>query len=114
MIFSLGTSISEIPNGSKYNIFVTTKGINTLHGKINTGNSAWGALQLANHLGYDKIMLLGVDADRSPRIDGGYPNELCHLPLLFDSANLNVVNCGKMDCKFPKMSIKEGLEWLIS
>lgn len=90
------------------------KGINRNEGQINTGNSAWGALQLAVHLGFDRIMLLGVDADRNSRVEGGYPNNLCHLPLLFDSAvgEVDFINCGKMVSNVPKMSIEDGLKWV--
>src|SRR5690554_412584 len=40
---------------------------------IHTGNSAWGALGLAYHLGAKKVALVGVDADINPRIEGGVP-----------------------------------------
>lgn len=91
------------------------KTLNRYPGRINTGNSAWGALGLAYHLGAEKVILVGVDADRSPRIDGGVPNVLSHLPLLFDSAvgELPIVNCGAMQCALPSMTIEEGMTWLM-
>ena len=55
-------------------------------GAVNTGNSAWGALGLAYHLGYRDVLLVGVDGTHDERIGGGYPNNLSHLPLLFRSA----------------------------
>lgn len=82
---------------------------------IHTGNSAWGALGLAYHLGAEKVMLVGVDADSNPRVEGGIPNNLCHLPELFNSAigQIDFINCGNMESDVPKMTIDEGLKWLL-
>ena len=55
-------------------------------GAVHTGNSAWGALGLAFHLGFRDVLLVGVDGSSAPRIEGGRPNNLSHLPLLFASA----------------------------
>lgn len=73
-------------------------GINKIPGHINSGNSAWGALGLAWHLGFRDVALIGVDASNDERVEGGRPNELKHLPLLFASAlpDMRVVSCGKM------------------
>lgn len=89
-------------------------GLNKQAGCINTGNSAYGAVNLAYHLGAKKIMLVGVDASQHPRIEGGTPNNLSHLPLLFSSLRdeLPIVNCGNMQSNLPKMSIEQGLAWL--
>lgn len=89
-------------------------GISPDKNKIHSGNSAWGALQLAHHLGYRRALLIGVDASSEPRLEGGLTNDLCHLPLLFNSIgdDMDVVNCGFMDCDLPKMSIEDGLAWL--
>lgn len=82
--------------------------------RIHTGNSAWGALQLAYHLGATKVALVGVDASAASRIEGGRPNNLSHLPRLFESAlgKINFVNCGHMQSRVPVMSIAEGMKWL--
>jgi hypothetical protein len=75
---------------------------------IHTGNSAWGALGLARHLGFTDVALVGVDATSEPRIEGGRPNNLSHLPLLFASTlkQINVVSCGKL-MGIPKMPFAE-------
>lgn len=90
-------------------------GLNKNPGEINTGNSAFGALGLAYHLGAKKVALVGVDANTDERIEGGNPNNLSHLPLLFESAlgQIELVNCGKMQSRVPQMSISEGMQWLL-
>lgn len=56
-------------------------------GKVHSGNSAWGALGLAYHLGYTDVLLVGVDGTGDPRqSDRRRPNNLSHLPILFRSA----------------------------
>lgn len=86
-------------------------------GSINTGNSAWGALQLAYKMGCTKAALVGVDANEQERLEGGKPNNLSHLPLLFESAmkfpGFKFINCGHMQSKVPKMSIEDGMKWLM-
>lgn len=83
-------------------------------GKIHTGNSAWGALGLAYHLGARRVALVGVDATQEPRAEGGEPNNLSHLPLLFATAidQIEVVSCGRMG-GVPQMTIEEGMTWLM-
>ncbi|HHA1396931.1 hypothetical protein [Enterobacter soli] len=79
---------------------------------IHNGNSAWGALGLAYHLGFKDVALVGVDATQEARVHtGGKPNNLSHLPLLFKSAlpQINVVSCGKLN-SIPQMSINEWLK----
>lgn len=92
-------------------------GMNRRVGQINTGNSAWGALQLARKLGARRAALVGVDASSEPRIEGGQPNNLSHLPLLFESAletpGFEFVNCGAMQSRVPQMTIDEGMAWLL-
>lgn len=85
-------------------------------GCINTGNSAWGALGLAYHLGAERVALMGVDADQSERIGGGRPNDLSHLPLLFESAlgQIDFINCGRMRSAVPKMTVQDGMRWLMN
>nr|WP_298117431.1 hypothetical protein [uncultured Pseudomonas sp.] len=90
------------------------KTLSTEHGCIHTGNSAWGALGLAYHLGAERVALVGVDASADERIEGGRCRDLSHLPLLFESAlpQIELLNCGAMRSRVPKMTIKEGMEWL--
>lgn len=54
--------------------------------QIATGNSAYGALNLAYHLGASEIILLGISGDQRPKFDGTYCKCLSHLPDLFESA----------------------------
>ena len=61
-------------------------GLCDIHGTIHTGNSAWGALGMAWHLGFRDVLLIGVDGTDDQRTsDGKRPNNLSHLPLLFQS-----------------------------
>lgn len=73
-------------------------GICKTPGCIHTGNSAWGALGLAWHLGFRDVALVGVDADNSERVEGGLSGDLSHLPLLFGSAlpDMRVTSCGAL------------------
>lgn len=82
---------------------------------INSGNSAFGALGLAYHLGAEKVLLIGVDGTMEPRVEGGRSGALQHLPRLFDSAahQIQMVNCGNLKArKIKKMPLDKGLEWL--
>lgn len=90
-------------------------GLSKRIGEIHTGNSAWGALGLAYHLGATKVILVGVDASSDERLEGGKPNNLSHLPLLFESAldQVQLVNCGAMKSLVPQMNIREGVSWLM-
>ncbi len=74
---------------------------------IHSGNSAYGALGLAYHLGFKEVALIGVDATNQPRIEGGRSNNLSHLPLLFASARpqIDVVSCGELT-GIPQMSLE--------
>lgn len=89
-------------------------GLTNRVGQINTGNSAYGALGLAYHLGAEKVALVGVDASSAPRVEGGVPNNLSHLPLLFESAigQIDFINCGEMISAVPTKTIKDGMDWL--
>ncbi|CAI3796020.1 hypothetical protein [Rheinheimera sp. MM224] len=86
------------------------KGINTTPGHINTGNSSWGALGLAYHLGFTDVALIGVDGSTDLKVDGGNSYELRHLNPLFASAlpQINVVSCGKLN-SIPQMSFDQWL-----
>lgn len=89
-------------------------GLCTHMGSIHTGNSAWGALGMAYHLGATKVALVGVDANAEPRVEGGRSRDLSHLPILFESAikQMDIVNCGAMRSRVPAMTIEEGMQWL--
>ena len=54
--------------------------------QIHSGNSAWGAIQAAYHLGARRVVLVGVDATQDAKPDGSAPNNLSHLPMLIRSA----------------------------
>lgn len=74
------------------------RGICKTPGAIHTGNSAWGALGLAWHLGFRDVALVGVDGCNGSRVEGGTPGNLSHLPLLFASAapDMRVTSCGAL------------------
>lgn len=78
--------------------------------QIHTGNSAYGALGLAWHLGFTDVALMGVDGTEEARIEGGQPGNLSHLPLLFASAlpQIRVVSCGKLT-GIPQMHFEDWL-----
>lgn len=89
---------------------------------IHTGNSAYGALGLAYHFRPQKICLFGVDGNNLEKIEGGYPNNLEHLPKLFFSAIDQLKKRGialklaspysKVTC-FETCDMKKGVEWLM-
>ncbi|HCA7080782.1 TPA: norphogenetic protein [Citrobacter sedlakii] len=87
------------------------RGLSEKKTQIHSGNSAYGALGLAYHLGFSDVALVGVDATSERRIGGGQPNNLSHLPLLFSSAlpQINVVSCGALG-GIPRMRFEEWLE----
>lgn len=91
-------------------------GINKTYGHINTGNSAWGALGLAHHMGCQKVALIGVDGCNSYRSSGGKSRNLSHLSTLFQSYNGNpeVINLSRFSNirRFPKFCLGDGLKWL--
>lgn len=90
-------------------------GLSELPGVIHSGNSAFGALGLAYHLGAKKVVLVGVDGTDQRRVEGGRSGNLSHLPALFQSAlgQIEIVNCGKLDAPMiPKMTMKDALEWV--
>lgn len=83
-------------------------GLNTEPGNINTGNSAYGALGLAYHLGFTDVLLIGVDATEEPRIEGGKPSDLSHLPKLFKSAKDQIkIRSAGLISGIPKITIKD-------
>lgn len=92
------------------------KGMSKELGRIHTGNSVWGALQLAVHDGATRVLLVGVDADTAPKLEGGRSNDLSHLPELFESAlpDVDLASAGRMQWAGPQLTIEEGLKWLMS
>lgn len=89
---------------------------------INTGNSAWGAFQLAILMGAKKIGLFGVDGFGG-YVYGGQPMDLIKLmPSLFESSKRQLNEKGievrngspnsTVDC-FPRMTREEVRDWLI-
>lgn len=93
--------------------------------KIHTGNSLYGALGLAYHWRPKKILILGLDANKEPRVSGEGPclTSLEHLPLLFSTSltqlnanNIQVVNASpnsSVGC-FRRESVSKGLSWILS
>lgn len=63
---------------------------------ISTGNSAYGALNLAYHMNPKEIVILGVDGNRiAPKFDNKHCiGTLDHLPTLFESAVQQLTNRG--------------------
>lgn len=89
-------------------------GLSDEKGRIHTGNSAYGALGLAYHLGARRAVLIGVDASGEKRIEGGHSRNLSHLPMLFASAlpQMEIVSCGRLD-SVPQMTTDRAFEWLM-
>ena len=87
--------------------------MNKTQGCINTGNSAWGALGLAWHLGFKDVALIGVDANGEQRCEGGRSQNLSHLPMLFTTAvgDFDRLVClGKMQAPgIPNITLEEWL-----
>ena len=113
-IDSLGTYPEPLPQGTpEWWLWRlgAKRGICKEQGRIHTGNSAWGALGVAWHLGYHDVALIGVDANDEPRVEGGRSNNLSHLPLLFASAlpDMKVVSCGALS-SIPQMTFKDWYE----
>lgn len=87
---------------------------------INTGNSAYGALNLALHMGAKRIAILGVDATSRYFYSDGTPGRLDHLPRLFSTAvpclgSARVVNgspSSRVTC-FEKMTPEEAVIWAV-
>lgn len=82
----------------------------TTPGEIHTGNSSWGALGLAYHLGFKHVALIGVDGTSEPTLCGRKTGDHRHLNALFESAigQINVVSCGGVN-SIPQMSIGDWL-----
>lgn len=68
-------------------------------GVIHVGNSAYGALGLAYHLGFTRVALIGVDCVAPyRRVGGGSSGSLAHVPVMFASARkfVDITSCGYM------------------
>lgn len=99
-------------------------GLSSDPGVINTGNSAWGALQVARFLNPRFICLFGVDGSHHGYAfgPGGPATPLNHLPLLFASSAeqfrregvgiLNASPTSILTC-FPKTTPPVGVQWLL-
>lgn len=94
---------------------VSAPGLSKHRGVIHSGNSAFGAVGLAYHLGARRVALIGVDGTNETRVEGGKSGDLSHLPALFESAlgQIEIVNCGKLDSDLiPRMTVSEAIEWM--
>jgi hypothetical protein len=92
-------------------------------GGVSTGNSLYGALNLAVHLGVKRIALLGLDAygDGHWYDPEEFTGPMDHLPQLFDSSipelvrrGIEVVNGSPESLvkSFTRMTPEEACEWL--
>ena len=92
--------------------------------QVYTGNSGFGAFQLAYHLAPKKILLLGIDAGRGYFYPSRKSNrDLSHLPRLFNDAlpqlqakGISVLNGSpnsKVTC-FPRYTPEYALELLVA
>lgn len=91
-------------------------------GEIYTGNSGFGALGLAYHMGPSRVLLLGIDGAGLQRWDGSANRSLDHLPELFagavpqlEEAGVQVMNGSPgsaVEC-FPRLDSLDGLRWLV-
>jgi hypothetical protein len=92
-----------------------TWGFNDDRGSIHTGNSGFGAMNMAYHMRPKRIVLLGLDASSGYFFNENKPTRtLNHLPLIFRStlpqlkeANIEVLNgsqLSKIDC-FPRYAL---------
>lgn len=98
----------------------TKGGLSRDKGCIHTGNSAWGALQLAVHMGAKKVALFGIDGHGDYHY-GGSPRNLTMMPELFASSvgelkelGVEVINgspSSVVDC-FPRVTPTEAMQWI--
>ena len=116
----------KAPAGVTYLRRAIADGISTDPRRINSGNSAWGALQVACLMGARRVALLGVDANHANYAHtpgaAGPVGTLGHLPLLFEAArpqllaaDVDVVN-GSPESNvwcFPRMTPGEAVDWLL-
>lgn len=106
--------------GAGHGRYMTKAGLSPDKRAIHTGNSAWGALQLAVHLGATRVALFGVDGAGAYHY-GGKPRELGMMPALFASAveelgtrKISVIN-GSPDSEvrsFTLLTPEEAMKWI--
>lgn len=106
------------PRERNVTFFNRTNGYGLDHDKtaLRGGNSAFAAINLANHLNAKKIALFGVDLSDKPRVSGGIPSfpDVLDLFKSYDGS-AEVVN-GSMNSaikNFPQLSPTLALEWLL-
>ena len=83
---------------------------------IHSGNSAFGAVGLAYHMGARKVMLVGVDGTQDRRLEGGRPFRLDHLHALFETCTdkVELVSCGLLKSNgIPTMTREGAYSWLM-
>lgn len=109
---------SRVINQDCYEYFLyqskATLGLSLQYLHISTGNSGYGALNLAYHLGYKDIALIGIDGNNVTSLDNNSDTRgYLYLNQLFDSVQkdlgLNIVSLGELK-SFPKMSLDEWLK----
>lgn len=107
--------------GKLGDVTVVEYGLPTDPSKIHTGNSGWGAFQVAVHMKARKIALFGVDGHGGYSFSGGAPRNLTMLPVLFESALPQLgewgveVRNGSPDSlvkAFPRTTPQEARDWL--
>lgn len=106
--------------GSEFGRFKCKGGLPRDTRLIHTGNSGWGAFQLACHMKPSKVALFGFDGAGEYRY-GGHPKVLTMMPWLFQSSVSDVYQRGIEVCNasmnstitcFQKLTVKEGIEWV--
>lgn len=117
-------SKDSVPNTPKewFNRWSCVPGLSNNTNCIHTGNSVYGALNLAFHDKPNKISILGLDGIQEKSVGGNhYPKNLSHLPLLFNSsvkqlneANIQVVNGSPHSeiKSFERVTPTEAIKWL--
>lgn len=101
-----------------------TWGLNEDKRCINTGNSGFGALNLAYHMNPKRVIIFGLDASNGYFFDKNkFTRSLNHLPWIFrstikqlESKEIEVINASpnsKVDC-FPRYTLQDAIEKLDS
>lgn len=106
--------------GTEFGRFKCKGGLPSDTRQIHTGNSGWGAFQLACHMKPSKVALFGLDGAGEYRY-GGKPKVLTMMPSLFASSVVDLAIEGilvrnaspdsTITC-FPKLSVEEGIQWV--
>jgi len=98
------------------------RGFSEITNTIHTGNSLYGALNLVYFDKPKRVALLGLDGSNKLSYGGNHaPNNLSHLPMLFDSAvdqlknaNIDIMNGSEdsiVTC-FKRVSPRYALDWI--